>query len=201
MKQFLLTTALLAVTVSAAAQKKPLDHDVYDGWQAVSGVTLSHSGKVIAYAVNPQEGDGTLYIRVSGKKSARTIEIPRGYKVQLLDNAAWAVCLVKPEFQKTRRAKIKKLTAGKKSIKVKWMKRKKKMSSARITGYQVQVATNKKFTKNKKTKKVKGYKKTTKTFKNLKGGKKYYVRVRTYKTIKGVKYYSPWSKVKKITTK
>ena len=97
--------------------------------------------------------------------------------------------------------KIKKLTAGKKSIKVKWMKRKKKMSSARITGYQVQVATNKKFTKNKKTKKVKGYKKTTKTFKNLKGGKKYYVRVRTYKTIKGVKYYSPWSKVKKITTK
>lgn len=97
--------------------------------------------------------------------------------------------------------KIKKLTAGKKSIKVKWMKCKKKMSSSRITGYQVQVATNKKFTKNKKTKKVKGYKKTTKTFKNLKGGKKYYVRVRTYKTIKGVKYYSPWSKVKKITTK
>ena len=77
MKQFLLTTALLAVTVSAAAQKKPLDHDVYDGWQAVSGVTLSRSGKVIAYAVNAQEGDGRLYIRVSGKTSAGTIELSR----------------------------------------------------------------------------------------------------------------------------
>ena len=109
----ILALLLLLAPLALSAQKKPLDHDAYDSWQSVSGVTLSHSGKVIAYAVNPQEGDGTLYIRVSGKKAARTIEIPRGYKVQLLDNDTRAVCLIKPEFQKTRRAKIDKLSGDK----------------------------------------------------------------------------------------
>jgi dipeptidyl aminopeptidase/acylaminoacyl peptidase len=113
MKRFLTFVLLAALPLLAAAQKKPLDHDVYDGWQAVGGTTLSPSGKVISYAVNPQEGDGTLYIRVNGKKSARTIAIPRGYQVRLLDNDAFAVCLIKPEFQKTRRAKIKKLSGDK----------------------------------------------------------------------------------------
>ena len=113
MNRFLLVSALLAVTVSAAAQKKPLDHDAYDGWQAVSGTALSPSGKVITYAVNPQEGDGTLFFRIAGKKDARVIEIPRGYQARLLDNDTYAVCLIKPEFQKTRRAKIKKLTGDK----------------------------------------------------------------------------------------
>ncbi len=44
--------------------------------------------------------------------------------------------------------------------------------------------------------------KTTKlTIKGLKAKKKYYVRIRTYKKVGKKKYYSQWSKVKKITTK
>ena len=114
MKHITLITALLALPLALAAQKKPLDHDVYDSWQAVSGTVLSPSGKVVSYAVNPQEGDGTLYFRVTGKKgAARVIEVPRGYQARILDNDAYALCLIKPEFQKTRRAKIKKLTGDK----------------------------------------------------------------------------------------
>ena len=113
MKRILLLTVLLALPLTLAAQKKPLDHDVYDGWQAVSGTALSPSGKVVTYSVNPQEGDGTLYFRIAGKKGARVIEIPRGYQARILDNDTYAVCLIKPEFQKTRRAKIKKLTGDK----------------------------------------------------------------------------------------
>ena len=113
MKRILLLTALLTLSGSMWAQKKPLDHDVYDGWEAVSGTVLSPSGKVLSYAVNPQEGDGTLFVRIDGKKSARTLEIPRGYQIKLTDNDLYAVCLIKPEFQKTRRAKIKKLTGDK----------------------------------------------------------------------------------------
>ena len=109
----LLIIALLALPWALAGQKKPLDHTVYDSWQSVSGIVLSPSGKVISYAVNPQEGDGTLYIRVAGKKKARLIEIPRGYQVRLLDDDSHAVCLIKPEFQKTRRARIRKLTGDK----------------------------------------------------------------------------------------
>ena len=96
MKRTLLLTALLSLPLALAAQKKPLDHDAYDGWQAVSGTALSPSGKVITYAVNPQEGDGTLFFRIAGKKDARVIEIPRGYQARLLDNDTYAVCLIKP---------------------------------------------------------------------------------------------------------
>ena len=87
--------------------------------------------------------------------------------------------------------------AAKKAITVKWKKGKK----AQVTGYQVMVATNSKFTKNKKTTTVKGYSKVSKKVTGLKAKTKYYVKVRTYKTVKGVKVYSDWSKVKQIKTK
>ena len=83
--------------------------------------------------------------------------------------------------------------AAKKAMTVHWKKQAKKMSKSRITGYQIQIATNTKFTKNKKTKTVKGYKKTNVKFKKLKRNKKYYARIRTYKKTKTGTYYSPWS--------
>ncbi len=75
------------------------------------------------------------------------------------------------------------------------------MSASRITGYQIQVATNKKFTKNKKTVTVKKYSKVSKKVTKLKGGEKYYVHVRTYKVVNGKKYCSPWSKRKAVKVK
>ena len=96
---------------------------------------------------------------------------------------------------------LKILTKASKAATIKWKKQASKMSTSRITGYQIQLATNSKFTKNKKTVTVKGYSKTSKKVTKLKGGKKYYVKIRTYKTVGGIKYYSPWSKVKTVTTK
>ncbi len=95
-----------------------------------------------------------------------------------------------------KKTSVKKATSPKKKqIKVTWKKK------ANVTGYQVQYATNKKFTKNKKTVTVKGAGKTSKTIKKLKSKKTYYVRVRTYKTVNGKKVYSKWSAVKKVTVK
>ena len=92
------------------------------------------------------------------------------------------------------------LTKAKEAATVKWKKQDAKMSTSRITGYQIQLATNSTFTKNKKLVTVEGYSKTTRKVTNLKGGKKYYVRIRTYKKIGTAKYYSPWSKAKTVTT-
>ena len=89
--------------------------------------------------------------------------------------------------------KLTKYKPAKKAMTVYWKKQSKKMSKSRITGYQIQIATNAKFTKNKKTKKVKGYKKTKVKFKKLKRNKRYYARIRTYKKTKTGTYYSPWS--------
>ena len=96
---------------------------------------------------------------------------------------------------KPKSAKIKKVKAAKKAVSVEW----KKVSG--VKGYQVQVATDKKFKKNKKTATVKKQKTTKVTIKKLKAKKKYYVRIRTYKTVNGKKVYSSWSKVKKVKTK
>ncbi len=96
---------------------------------------------------------------------------------------------------------LSKATGVKKGVTVKWKAMKTKMSKKRITGYQVQVATNKAFTKNVKQKLVKGYKKTSVKMTGLKAKKKYFVRVRTYCSISGKVYYSKWSKAKSTKTK
>ncbi len=96
---------------------------------------------------------------------------------------------------KPKKTSVKKLKAGKKSLTVYY----KKISA--VKGYQVQVATDKKFKKNKKTVTVNKQKTTKKTVKNLKAKKKYYVRVRTFKKVNNKKVYSAWSKVKTVKTK
>ena len=97
--------------------------------------------------------------------------------------------------QKSKSTKIKKVKGSKKAIAVQWVKTK------GVKGYQVQVATDKKFKKNKKTVTIKKQKTTKTTVKKLKAKKKYYVRVRTYKIVNGKKVYSSWSKVKSVKTK
>ena len=89
---------------------------------------------------------------------------------------------------------VKKLRKKGRTLTVKWKKQSRKMSTSRITGYQVQVASDVRFKKNVKTVTKKGYKKTSHKFKKLKG-KKHYVRVRTYKKIGGKKYVSKWSSI------
>lgn len=96
---------------------------------------------------------------------------------------------------KPKSAKFKKVKPAKKAVSVEW----KKVSG--VKGYQIQVATDKKFKKNKKTATVKKQKTTKVTIKKLKAKKKYYVRIRTYKTVNGKKVYSSWSKVKTVKTK
>ena len=96
---------------------------------------------------------------------------------------------------------IKKVKRGKKSLTVKWKKQRAKMSKKRVTGYQIQVATDKNFKSVVKTVKVKGWKKTSKRIKGLKKKTRYFTRARAYVTTGGVTCYSKWSKTKKARTR
>lgn len=96
------------------------------------------------------------------------------------------------------RATVKKLQSKKKTVVAYWGK----ISDAR--GYQIQVATDKKFKKNKKTSSIENRNASKKTIKNLKAKKKYYVRVRAYRysySGDGERVYGSWSKVKSVKTK
>ena len=86
--------------------------------------------------------------------------------------------------------------AGKsKRINVTWKK------SQGAAGYQIKVATNKGFTKNKKTIKIKGKKALSGRIVAKKAKKNHYVKVRSYRVRNGKTYYSSWSNVTQVKTK
>lgn len=142
-----------------------------------SGKAISKSNYTVAYKNNVDVGKAAITINLKGNYEGtltKTFTIcPKG--TSILGNIA---------------AKSKGLT-------VRWKKQAKS-----TTGYQVQVSTDKKFTKKATVvKKVRKNSTTKLTVKRLKPKKKYYVRIRTYKSVKGKEYCSSWSKAKSVTTK
>lgn len=106
MKKILpLVAAAMALAMPSAAQKKALDHSVYDGWQSVTKANITPSGTVMSYEVNPQEGDGQLTLRVLS--SGKVITIDRGYNAVMSEDGKWSYCLIKPFFKQTYDAKKK----------------------------------------------------------------------------------------------
>ncbi len=100
---------------------------------------------------------------------------------------------------KQKKASFKKVTAAKASTTIAWAKVK------GVKGYEIQLATDKKFGKNKKSVTIKKQATTKTTVKNLKSKTTYYVRIRTFKTQKingkSTKIYSNWSKISRVKTK
>jgi len=100
---------------------------------------------------------------------------------------------------------LKKVTALKRGMTVYWNRQTAKMSTARITGYQIQISTSANFKKNAKLYTVKGYKNASKKITGLKAKTKYYVHIRTYRTVKisgkKINFYSGWSGKKAVATK
>ena len=89
---------------------------------------------------------------------------------------------------------IQKLTAKSKAFFIDWAQK------GSATGYEIQYATNSKFTGAKKVT-ITNNKTDKTTVSKLSANKKYYVRVRSYTTVGGTKYYGAWSAVKNVTTK
>ncbi len=94
------------ISVFSVAQKKPLDHSVYDGWQSIGERAISNDGKFVVYAVNPQEGDGTLYIQSTDNSFKK--EIPRGYNATISEDNRFVVFRIKAFYKDVRDARIKK---------------------------------------------------------------------------------------------
>ena len=95
---------------------------------------------------------------------------------------------------------FKSVEAGKKSITLKWTKKK-----PEARGYQYQVSTSKDFSSGVKSYRVRiadvSTAAITRTVSGLTSGKKYYVRLRSYAIVNGKNYYSGWSKKKSVTIK
>ena len=153
----------------------------YTGKNITQSITVKYNGKTlkngtdytVSYSSN--KSIGTATVKITGKGSY-TGTITKTFKI----NPA------KQEIQK--------LTAKSKAFFVDWAQK------GSATGYEIQYATNSKFTSAKKVT-ITNNKTDTKTISKLSGKKNYYVRVRSYTTVKGTKYYGAWSASKSVTTK
>ena len=168
----------------------------------VNGSQLK-DGYVIKIAPGYYEGDyGIIIARKQNNSTSdeKPTPVPTPSPAQQVtqpttQNDTATTSQVKKAASKPKSTNTKKIKAAKKAVSVEW----KKVSG--VSGYEIQVATDKKFKKNKKTVTVKKQKTTKTTVKKLKAKKKYYVKIRTYKIVNGKKVYSSWSKVKSVKTK
>lgn len=96
----------LLLTNALIAQKKPIDHTVYDSWESVQNATISKSGKFIYYQIEPQEGDGKLELKNS--KNQLLLTADRAKNIVLTEDEDYLLATISPTFAEIREAKIKK---------------------------------------------------------------------------------------------
>ncbi len=112
MRTTFIKTCFLAITLLPgvhAAEKRPLNHSVYDSWNKVSGECISKDGKWIVYVVEPQEGDSRLVVYNAGSGKADTVA--RGNAPRISEDSRFVAFTIKPFFADVRKAKIAKKTA------------------------------------------------------------------------------------------
>ncbi|MFI5131026.1 MAG: hypothetical protein ACHQFX_13580, partial [Chitinophagales bacterium] len=90
------------------AQKKPLDHSVYDSWQSIGERMISNDGKWVVYSINVQEGDNELVIQSTAADAAYKKIIPRGYNALVTEDSRFVIFRIRPLFKDIRDARIKK---------------------------------------------------------------------------------------------
>ena len=174
-KTFSIKNNFKKATVSGISTK------AFTGKNITQSITVKYNGKTlkngtdytVSYSNNKKIGTAT--VKIAGKGSY-TGTVTKTFKI----NPA------KQEIQK--------LTAKSKAFFVDWAQK------GSATGYEIQYATNSKFTSAKKVT-ITNNKTDKTTISKLSGKKKYYVRVRSYTTVKGTKYYGAWSASKSVTTK
>lgn len=94
-----------------AQEKRPINHDDYDNWKSIKEYKISDNGNYAVYTVNPQEGDGNLFIR--NIKNNQTITISRGEKALISPSEVFVAFRIKPQFDTVRKAKLKKVKKDK----------------------------------------------------------------------------------------
>lgn len=172
------TAAKYDITKSAISS---ISTKTYTGKNITQSVKVKYNGKTlksgtdytVSYSSNKKVGTATVKITGKGQYGGT---VSKTFKIN-------------PAKQK-----IQKLTAKSKAFFIDWAQK------GSATGYEVQYATNSKFTGAKKLD-VANNKTDKMTISKLSANKKYYVKVRSYTLVKGTKYYGEWSAVKSVTTK
>jgi dienelactone hydrolase len=107
MKRLFLFLILASISHPLLAQKKAMDHDVYDGWQSLGQTRISDDGNWFLYVLTPQEGDNRLII--TERLTNKTDTLHRVSRVAWSSDASYAAFFISPFYAQTREARIKKV--------------------------------------------------------------------------------------------
>lgn len=183
-KKVTVTVKKKNAVVSAKAFTKAYGSKAFSLGVKTNGASLSYkssNAKIVSVASN-----GKVTIKGTGKAAITITASGANY------NTATKKVTITVVPKKQSISKLK--SSKKKQVTVQWKK------DTKVSGYQIKLSTNKKFSKA-KTVNVKSYKTYKKVVKSLKSKKKYYVKVRAYKTSGSTKLYGAYSNAKTIKVK
>ena len=161
----------------------------------VSGIsTKAFTGKAITQNVTVKVGNTVLKNGTDYTVSYSNNKKVGKATVKITGKGKYGGVITKTFKINPAKQEIQKLTAKSKAFFIDWAQK------GSATGYEIQYATNSKFTSAKKVT-ITNNKTDKTTVSKLSANKKYYVRVRSYTTVGGTKYYGAWSAVKNVTTK
>lgn len=69
---------LLSQIVAQSTAKRPLTMQDFDSWRSLQGSTISRDGKFVAYVMQPQDGDGEIFVKNTATDAEWKFQ--RGYR-------------------------------------------------------------------------------------------------------------------------
>jgi dipeptidyl aminopeptidase/acylaminoacyl peptidase len=108
-KKLVIISALALLPMCLFAQKKPLDHDVYNAWESVTDTYISPDGNYSVHLVSPQEGDSLL--ELTHLRTLATVRIERGFQPQFSSDSRTLVFRIKPSQAEKKQAQKEKKKA------------------------------------------------------------------------------------------
>jgi len=100
---------LFSVLISSSmnAQKKIIDHTVYDMWERISNTQISENGNWVIYQQQPHKGNATIFLHQVERGNSVSIE--RGKKAQFLPEEKGIIALITPDYDTVRNWKLEKV--------------------------------------------------------------------------------------------
>ena len=97
----------ISVFSQTTEKKRALTQKDYDSWKVLRNTQISNDGRWISYEVNPQKGDGMLYIY--NREYQRYDSVARGYNAKFSADSKFMVFKIKPQQDTVLKAKLAKL--------------------------------------------------------------------------------------------
>ncbi|MDX1651388.1 MAG: prolyl oligopeptidase family serine peptidase [Brumimicrobium sp.] len=107
LNKYLINIVSFILAGTLCAQKKQIDHTVYNDWKSLKAEQISSKGNFSTYEINPHAGDGYLYI--VNNNDLKIDSFPRGNRASINYSEDILVFHVHPGYDTIRELQLKKV--------------------------------------------------------------------------------------------